>query len=222
MTYIKKLYEFLIDILFPRAKEVREIEKMSADEFIKNVPEASFLSEFREKDIHPLWSYRHPLIKRAIWELKYRRNEKITRLLAEILYEKIIAELEDEDSFANFKSPLLVPIPISKKRLRARGYNQTELLAEALEALDDRRSFTVGRDLLHKTKETLPQTLMKDRERRLANLNGCFEVKNPDLVCGRNIILIDDVTTTGSTVSEATQTLKNAGAKRVITFTLAH
>ena len=60
------------------------------------------------------------------------------------------------------------------------------------------------------------------RKRRLNNLKDCFFIKNPGLVKGRNIIIFDDVVTTGATIKEARKTLKSAGAKKVIAFTLAH
>ena len=161
-------------------------------------------------------------MKEAIWQLKYRRNRKIARLLATVLYEEIVSVLEDRELFFNFTKPIVIPLPISKKRRKKRGYNQIEFLLSEFKVLDTENVFEFLNSILIKSKETLPQTLMKDRRLRLLNLRGCFEVVGASALKNRNIILIDDVVTTGSTLLEAKRTLLLRGAKKVICFTLAH
>ena len=76
-------------------------------------------------------------------------------------------------------------------------------------------------DILYKKVHTESQVSIKDKEGRLTNLAGSFEVKNPEAVRDKNIILIDDVCTTGATIKEARKTLKEAGARRVIAMVVA-
>ncbi|KKP65076.1 MAG: Phosphoribosyltransferase, partial [Candidatus Nomurabacteria bacterium GW2011_GWF2_35_12] len=71
-------------------------------------------------------------------------------------------------------------------------------------------------------KETEHQVNIKDRRDRLKNLSDSFSVKNPEIIKDKNIILIDDVLTTGATLTEAKKILKSFGAKKVIAFTVAH
>ncbi|MEO8637667.1 MAG: phosphoribosyltransferase family protein [Candidatus Taylorbacteria bacterium] len=219
---MKKISEFLLDFLFPASKKAARIEKMTASDFRKEIGVGDAMGARGDKDIHPLFEYRHPLVREAIWQIKYKGNRKITKLLSEILYEEIVAEIEDRALFENFKNPLLIPVPTSKKRLQKRGFNQMELLGGELKSLDENRTFEFSPGILIKIKDTLPQTLLKDRRLRLGNLVGCFAVTDAQKIKNRNIILIDDVLTTGATLAEAKRALINAGARRVIAFTLAH
>jgi len=169
-----------------------------------------------------LYDYRHLPIKKAVWLLKYKNKKKIAEIFAESLYGKINEELSDLSIFENFREPILIPIPLSKKRLRERGYNQTELICKELIKLDTEKIFTLEKNVLIKIKETEHQARIRNRNERLKNLIGTFGVINENKIKDRNIILIDDVTTTGSTLNEARKTLKQAGAKKIIAFTLAH
>jgi competence protein ComFC len=149
----------------------------------------------------------------------------------------------------NFVSPILIPIPLSKKRRRERGFNQAELLCREIIKIQKKNRltpdpspyqgegcqrrgevFTLATNILIKIKETEHQALIKDRNRRLKNLEGTFAVKNhrpnekekANFLKGKNIILIDDITTTGATLSEARRMLRASGARKVIAFTVAH
>lgn len=169
-----------------------------------------------------LFDYRRPLIRKAIWELKYRGNRQIAKLLAETLYQELLPELADRLEFENFLNPILIPLPISEKRRRERGFNQCELLGEKLVEADDNRNFIYHQDLLLKNRHTESQTRSHNRRERLENLRGCFSVKNPQEILGRNLVLLDDVITTGATVKEARRTLLASGARKVIIFAIAH
>jgi len=197
--------------------------------------------------IFPLFDYRHPPIKKSIWLLKYKGKKKLANTFAEIIYGKIIEELSELSMMSNFSDPILIPIPLSKKRYRERGYNQAQLICEELIKIQKRNyltppsaplslirrgaggevsilneNFNLLNNILIKTKETEHQVNIKDRSVRLKNLSNSFSVKNPELIKGRNIILIDDVLTTGATLAEAKKTLKQFGVKKVIAFTIAH
>jgi competence protein ComFC len=178
--------------------------------------------------IFPLYDYRHPPIKKALWMFKYDSKKRLAVIFAEILFEKILEELSDLSVMENFKDPILIPIPLSPKRYRERGYNQAELICRELISLSKtnyrRQSdvLTLETKVLIKPKDTEHQARIRDRRARLKNLAGSFSVKNIELIKNRNVILIDDVTTTGATLSEARKTLKQAGARKVIAFTVAH
>lgn len=97
-----------------------------------------------------------------------------------------------------------------------------ECIAEALSHMDKGHFFDVYKDVLYKIKDTKPQVSVKDRALRLENLIGSFGVKNAWKICGRTVVLIDDVLTTGATIREARSCLLEEGAKQVIGYTLAH
>lgn len=175
-----------------------------------------------EKWIFSLYDYRDPIIKKAIWLLKYKNKRTLANTFANVLYGRILEELSDLMVFENFRDPILIPIPISSKRRKERGFNQTELICKKLAELDKNQNFKLNKNILIKDKETIHQAHIKERKDRLKNLAGSFQVLNPEIIQNKNIILIDDVTTTGATLKEAKITLKKAGAKKIVAFTIAH
>ncbi|MCR4330727.1 MAG: phosphoribosyltransferase family protein [Patescibacteria group bacterium] len=175
-----------------------------------------------DTDIHAIFAYQNKVIKKALWELKYKKRTIIAKQCADLLYDRMLEELSDMRTFHDFTNPLLVPIPLSAKRLRERGFNQSELIAREIHRRDCGRSFTLSPDLLMKTKDTQSQMSIKDKAKRAENIKGCFAVVDQPLTKGKNIILIDDITTTGATLKEARRVLLEAGARKVIAFTVAH
>ena len=102
-------------------------------------------------------------------------------------------------------------VPLSAKRHRRRGYDQARLLAEAAaEALG-----TPAVPLLRKARDVSPQSRLRTPEERRANISGCYVVRSADAVRGKRILLIDDIITTGSTLSECARMLLTAGAVSV-------
>ena len=114
---------------------------------------------------------------------------------------------------------LLVPVPLHRNRRRARGFNQAELLARAaLKRLPRELEFATG--VLIRKRETISQVGLS-REERIENMRGAFRVIDADRVRGRSVIVVDDVMTTGTTVSECARVLKKAGAEKVWAATVA-
>jgi ComF family protein len=189
------------------------------------------------KWIFPLYDYRDPNIKKSLWFLKYKGKKRLAGIFAEVIYEKIMEELSELRLLQNFIEPILIPIPLSGKRYRERGFNQAELICQELIKIDAIRhqsdnissnnlnrekSFYFKNGILIKPEETKHQAQIKDRALRLKNISGSFSVKNKKEVEGKNIILVDDILTTGATLSEARKVLKQAGARKIIAFTVAH
>jgi len=195
---------------------------------LKDAPEAERESA---KWIFPLYDYRYPAIKKSLWLLKYKGKKRLANIFAEIIYEKILEELSELSILENFTKPILIPIPLSPKRHRERGFNQAELICREIIKINNLRhglsaqagvDIKLEKNILIKPKETEHQALIKDRNARLKNIVGSFLVKNEEKIKNRNIILLDDITTTGATLSEAKKVLKQAGAKKIIAFTAAH
>jgi ComF family protein len=165
------------------------------------------------------------LIKKSLWLLKYNGKRRLAELFAQSVYPRIIEELSDLAPLENFTKPILIPIPLSNKRFRERGFNQSELICKYLMKIDrenNQCNFELIDNVLIKPKETIHQAKIENRNERLKNLKGTFTVKNQELIKKRNIILIDDITTTGATLNEAKKILKENGANKIIAFTIAH
>ncbi len=112
---------------------------------------------------------------------------------------------------------LILPVPLHIKRLRERGFNQSLILARTL---GEKYGIRVDFSLLKRRKFTLTQTGL-DKKEREKNTKGAFEVVHPGRLNGKNIILVDDVFTTGATINECARTLKKAGAEEIAVLTLA-
>lgn len=223
----------ILDIIFPA--KCLSCGKAGVDLCILCLQDSPRAERESEKWIFPLYDYRHPPIKNALWFLKYKGRKRLAKLFAEIIYEKMIEELSELSVLQNFTKPILIPIPLSTKRYHERGFNQAELICQELIKINNlRNSVNVGatdlmleNNILIKPKDGEHQARIKDRQTRLKNMAGSFAIKNSRTkeeikIKGRNIILIDDITTTGATLNEARKTLKGAGARKVIAFTVAH
>lgn len=210
----------ILDIVFPI--KCLGCGQNGTDLCIKCLAEAPEAERESASWIFPIYDYRHPSIKKAVGALKYKGKRKIAEIFAEVLYSRILEELADLKMLKNFEDSVLIPIPLSLARYKERGYNQTELIGRALNKLDGNKNFKIENNLLVKNKETIHQAHIKDRSQRLKNLVGSFSVVSKNLIQNKNIILIDDVTTTGATLTEARKVLKQNGAKNVIAFTVAH
>jgi ComF family protein len=150
-------------------------------------------------------------IRDLIHRLKYDGKVQVRRPLALLMAQRL-AGFADHDS-----SDLLLPVPLHLKRIRERGFNQAILLGELL-AREWKIPFE--RSLLRRIRWTEPQVNLAAGE-RAANVRGAFAVGDPSVVKGRRVILVDDVLTTGSTVSECSRVLKRAGAVEVFVATVA-
>ncbi len=214
------MYKGLLDIFFPKQEHIRHLEHMPAAEFIDRASRP-LENPIGTIHIYSLFNYKDTLVQQALWELKYRGNRHIARLFASIIYDELLEKLSDMILFDDFRNPVIIPLPLSHERLRERGWNQSEMIARELKNIDKSKNFTVRTDILKKIRHTPAQTKLS-KEKRLKNLKGCFNVSRPEAIKQKNIILLDDVTTTGSTLEEAARTLLKAGAKKVIGITVAH
>jgi ComF family protein len=112
---------------------------------------------------------------------------------------------------------ILVPVPLHPAREQERGFNQSLLLARRL---GHAWGLPVRADILARTIATPPQAEL-DAQARRANVRGAFAVRRPELVAGRHVIVVDDVFTTGSTVTACAETLRRGGARTVGALTVA-
>ncbi|MBI4550369.1 MAG: ComF family protein [Candidatus Omnitrophica bacterium] len=147
-------------------------------------------------------------MKTLLHQIKFEGKRPLINLFAEAL-----AGFADAGELPAFDSA--VPVPLDEKRLRERGFNQSEVLASLLAAgleLPVRRS-------LKKIRATPPQSSL-NRKKRLENLSGSFSVAEPARVQGKRVLLVDDIYTTGATANECARTLLAAGARSVHCFTL--
>jgi ComF family protein len=149
--------------------------------------------------------------------LKYDQVRPAANVLGRMLREAIA----DLDASIGRAEVLVVPVPLYSRKLRQRGFNQSELIARAalkLSSAGDR--LTLDSAVLVRCRETQAQTGLTRHQRR-ENIRRAFAVAKPDAVTGREVLLVDDVFTTGTTVSECARILRRAGASRIWVATVA-
>lgn len=164
--------------------------------------------------ITSLWSYRDKRVKTLIKKIK---KHPLRNLVEELLpAQKLARLLEPSPNY------LLVPIPASRHRLRNEGFNQAEAIARIVAQRLGSAEVLCALTSTHT--QRIKQAHITNRADRMANRKGAYLV-DPVLgkeVCGKDIVLIDDVTTTGATLLEARRLLLDAGARKVTAFVLAH
>lgn len=147
-------------------------------------------------------------IAKAIYKFKFGRKTFLAEFFAKFLAKKT----------NNVKIDYLIAVPIHKKRLKTRGYNQSLLLVKEVSKITNIPYIS---NLLLKDKNTVPQSKLKSSKRK-TNLKSVFNInkKYIENIKGKNIGIIDDVFTTGSTINECAKILKKSGANKVFGFTI--
>ena len=146
----------------------------------------------------------------AIRRYKFRSCRAYADAFGSLVSERIYTELSG-------KYDLITWVPISSDRRRERGFDQSRLLAES--AAKHLRQTAVP--TLKKKRRVPRQSLLRDPQARKANVLGVYSVTKPEAVAGKRILLIDDIATTGATISECAKTLLMAGAEEVLAAALA-
>ncbi len=154
--------------------------------------------------------YYEGAVKEAIRRYKFAAAQAYAPAFGELVAERIYEELDG-------KYDLMTWAPLAPDRLRERGYDQSRLIAENA-AARLRRGLV---PTLKKRRGVSPQSLSGDEAGRRANITGAYRAADPASVAGKRVLIIDDIVTTGSTLSECAKTLLRAGAEEVMCATLA-
>ena len=156
-------------------------------------------------------AFYHTTLQQAIHLFKFEKK----KVFAQHLIQLINAHIPSDCDIAEYD--FILPIPIHKKRLRERGFNQAALLADGIAKVEN---IPVLVDTLVRKRHTVAQSSL-DRDARQQNIVGAFEVRNPDVIGGKRLLIIDDVFTTGATIREAVSELWTADPAEVDVLTLA-
>jgi ComF family protein len=158
--------------------------------------------------------YHDPRVTAMVWELKYFAHKRAAALAGELLSDVLKGVAAE-----CLGIPLLIPIPMHAARRRIRGHNQTELLCEA--ALQHLQGFYEYKPQTLSRIKATPQQQGLHRDQRERNLTHSMKAR-PEMARGRVCVVIDDVSTTGATFTEATRALQAAGASQIICVALAY
>ena len=164
-----------------------------------------------------MYSFRDPLIKKVIHAIKYFHRKDLIQPLTHELAQELNKIVSPGPYILVPSAYLLIPIPMPLLRKYMRGYNQAEIIAKEL---SKECSLPVTTTILARTRSPKRQVMTTTRGERLRNQHKSFKINKN--VKNLNIILVDDVTTTGATIFEARKILLEAGASTVRAVTLAH
>jgi len=167
----------------------------------------------KDKNLDKLFSassFKNKIVKESIHKFKYGYIKDLAKPLALI----VLSHLQTVDAEID-RSFIIIPVPLSNKKKGRRGFNQSEEIGKII---SEATGIPLLSDALVKIKETSPQMEL-GREERINNVKGCFEAKID--FKNRDIILLDDVYTTGSTLEECAKVLKLMGAKNIWGITVA-
>ena len=202
------IFNSLLDLVFPPRCEVCK----------KSGPEALCAECFSgvkflrpQFGIHSAAAYDGTL-KSAIHRFKFQNRKK----LAEPLGVLMVNYLGRDRSLPLRELDGIIPVPLHPRRLRGRGFNQAELLARVVGRYFDLPVISA----LARVKHTKPQFDLPREARRL-NLIGAFRVNQPKEIVNKRVLLLDDIYTTGATVTECVRALSAAGARRIEVLTLS-
>lgn len=205
----KTIVRPLLNFLFPVPDIVNSFES-DPEHFLRTLPLAKPC-----KNCTCLFAYQDDVVKQLIWEIKYYKNLKVADSVGKILAQKILEKTNANESY------ILVPIPQTSKRLNERGFNHTKLIADAvLKYLPSH--FSCSDSILRKIRNTPKQNSIENRADRFKNIEGAFSVIDPYPFTNKNIIIIDDVVTTGATIGEAHRVLTQSQPHQILSFALAH
>lgn len=179
------------------------------------IPEFKKICHKEEKFILGAATDYNNTVKQAIRRIKFKFISKGIEPLSNLLI-NYFQKLNFGDK--RIKNFIVIPIPLSKKRFKERGFNQSELIAQNFA---NYFGFKFEKNVLYRNKHSKPQSAINDFNLRKQNVFNCFAVLNKDLIKNKNIILIDDVLTSGATLGEAVKVLKKSGAKFVLALVVA-
>ena len=209
----------LLSLLFPEKENIALARHVGATGDLSAFEKIPLLGKVPLPDTYALFPYWEPLVRDTIWLFKYRGEQRAAALFAPLLYRHLIVPLLTHNNSG--EKPILIPMPLSRERLRERGFNQAEVLAEEIEGVSN-GGVLAARGILVRNKKTEHQARLKKKTDRNKNVENSFEINPPARLAGKYIFLIDDIVTTGATSGEARRVLLRAGAEKVIVIAIAH
>lgn len=221
MNKILKIQEKILNLIYPQTcgicgklspnslcnKCEIELKKQTENQIINNGAE---IKDKYFNELMYIFKYEGQ-IRKLILDYKFNEKSYIYLTFVNFL-------LKNKKIFENIKNyDTIIPVPISKKRQKARGYNQSLLIAKEI---SNQTNLELVNNCLIKTKNIIEQSKL-NKEDRMQNIQGAYKLKNKQLIKNKKILVIDDIYTTGSTVNECSKILRQGNPNKIGILVLA-
>jgi competence protein ComFC len=224
MRFIRNFINFLLDMIFPplclncrRYLEKNEKSDLLCSRCFSSIIVNRVVAEKSRFILAAATDYQNPAVRNLIHYFKYKEFLAAKVPLAKLM----LRHLEKTGLIKQlFPDSLIMPVPLHKKKLRERGFNQSEELGKELSQF---LNLPMETKILIRVRYTEPQINLKSKSDREKNVAGAFNVNPKEAVKIKNrlIILIDDVYTSGATIKESARTLRKYGVKKIIALVVA-
>ena len=194
----------------------------------ENPPSLRWLCVECHRLLEPKWqnASHKPEIEESFYIFDYEKDKLAQKVIRTLKYgwikdlaETLYVYMEKERlNIKNLEFDLIVPMPLHKYRLKERGFNQSKLIADKIAEITQKE---IHEDIIKRKIHKKPQAEIKKRDERAKNITGIFKVIDADKISGKTILIVDDVATTGATLKECARVLKDSGASKILSFTLA-
>lgn len=203
------IFEKIISLFYREAFSLKELKTLH--------PAQKHSEDF----IFSLYDYSQKKVKKIIKYLKNKNDFLLKKKIADEMSKYLQDFLAEKKLFSEYTKPLVLPVPMTRFDKLKRGFNQTEILAYYL-AKNIKGEY--NKKVLLKNIKTKKQALIKNKKERFINIKNAFSIKKgkEDILKNTDIIIIDDLSTTGATLLEIKKILKKAGARNVTAITIAH
>lgn len=228
--FLKRIYLHLLDFIYPNIclaceKQYTESEsaicfsclwslpKTDSHILAENPLESRFWGKLPVKGVYSFLNFtKRGKVQKIVFAIKYKGQQDLAVFMGRLYANEL------KDFLVISSIDALIPVPLHKKRLKTRGYNQASLFAQGLgQNLD----IPIINDALIRQKYTVSQTKTGGTFKRFLNIENAFEIISPDKVKGKSVALVDDVLTSGATLEAAGAELLKAGVKELFIITLA-
>lgn len=212
----------VLEIIFPENEKIKILDTQNYIDYFKNnfkiqkiKPEnISGIENINKINIFYFYSYKDREVKNIIWNLKYRKDKKSLEIICQS-FEKFFEIIN-----LNQKQDLvLISIPSSKKRKSQRGFNQIELISSKI--LKKNNNIEYYPENIIRIKHTEKQSWQNKKE-RFENMQNAFQIINPKIYKNKNLIIIDDIYTTGATIQNILKEIKTTEPKNILVVVFSH
>ncbi|HMP85225.1 MAG TPA: hypothetical protein PKE08_00980 [Candidatus Paceibacterota bacterium] len=226
------VYQKIIELIFPESKEAIFLKNISnfdlfkiLNEYKKNYLFKEIYVKNKNYKIHSVFFYKNKLIKEMISQFKFKNKKNYAGVFGFFMAEKIENFFKNKNEIDFYQEFILSFVPVHEKRKKERGFDQCELICDSIFkniVKNGKLKVRYEKKLIEKKIYTQKQS-WKNKNDRQKNISGVFYLnkKFENKLIGQNIILIDDIVTTGYTAGEIIKILDRENIKRIFIFTIA-